>query len=147
MINQAVPVRFKRARMILVVLASAAVALPPFSCYYPAGGYPDSYGRPRVYTGKASYYGKDFHGRKTANGEVYDMYKLTAAHRVWPFGTLCRVTNLSNRKKVDVRINDRGPFIEGRILDLSYGAARAIDGVTEGIMNVRIEILKWGKGS
>lgn len=98
----------------------------------------------RVFSGKASYYGPKFHGRKTACGETFDQHGLTAAHKTWPFGTVCRVTNQSNGKQVTVRINDRGPFVPGRILDLSYGAAEAIDGVRDGVMDVRIEVLKWG---
>ncbi len=92
--------------------------------------------------GKASYYGEEFHGRKTASGEVYNMNEYTAAHRTLPFGTICRVINLKNQKSVMVRINDRGPFVVDRIIDLSLGAARAIDGIDEGIMNIKIEILE-----
>ena len=76
-----------------------------------------------------------------ASGEIYDMYKLTAAHRDLPFGTYVRVTNLSNGKKVVVRINDRGPFKRGRIIDLSYAAARKIGMVKDGSTRVRIEII------
>ena len=93
--------------------------------------------------GLASYYGTDFHGKKTANGEVYDMYGLTAAHKTLPFNTICRVTNLENGKSVDVRINDRGPFIAGRDLDLSHGAAEAIDALLSGVIKVKIEILNF----
>ena len=92
--------------------------------------------------GKASYYAEEFHGRKTANGEIYDMNKNTSAHRTLPFGTICRVTNLANNKTVLVRINDRGPFVPGRILDLSKGAAQAIGGISQGIIEVMIEILE-----
>ena len=92
-------------------------------------------------TGTASWYGGSFHGRMTANGETYNMYELTAAHKTLPFGTLLRVTNLSNQKKMFVRVNDRGPFIPGRILDLSYGAARELGMVESGIKRVKIEIL------
>ena len=80
-------------------------------------------------TGIASWYGYPYHGRRAANGEIYDMEKLTAAHRTLPFGTWVRVTNLTNSKTVDVRITDRGPFIDGRIIDLSKAAAREIDQV------------------
>lgn len=76
--------------------------------------------------GMASYYGKEFHGRKTASGEIYDMYKLTAAHRTLPFGTRVKVINLENGRSVVVRINDRGPFEKGRIIDLSFEAARRV---------------------
>jgi rare lipoprotein A len=76
--------------------------------------------------GVASWYGRDFHGRKTANGEIYNMYAMTAAHKTLPLGTHVRVRNLNNGKTVNVRINDRGPFVRGRIIDLSYEAARRI---------------------
>ena len=91
--------------------------------------------------GFASYYGKKFHGRKTANGEIFNMYKLTAAHRVLPLGTNVRVTHLENGKWVEVKVNDRGPFIEGRILDLSFAAALEIEMVNAGTARVMIEVL------
>lgn len=96
-----------------------------------------------VTTGIASYYGKEFHGRKTANGEIFDMNALTAAHRTLPFGTIVKVTNLANNKEVTVRINDRGPFIKGRIIDLSYGAAAEIDLLSIG--QVKLEIIQYPK--
>src|SRR5271165_6580592 len=80
-----------------------------------------------VETGVASWYGHPYHGRPAADGEIYDMEKLVAAHRTLPFNTWVRVTNLTNGKTVDVRITDRGPFIDGRVIDLSHAAARAID--------------------
>jgi rare lipoprotein A len=92
-------------------------------------------------TGIASWYGHPYHGRPAANGEIYDMEKMTAAHRTLPFGTWVRVTNLGNNKTVDVRIIDRGPFIDGRIIDLSHAAARAIDLIGPGVAQVRIEIV------
>jgi rare lipoprotein A (peptidoglycan hydrolase) len=92
--------------------------------------------------GTASYYGKKFHGRKTANGEVFNMYKLTAAHRVLPLGTIAKVTNLANGRWVVVKVNDRGPFIEGRILDLSFAAALEIEMVQQGTAKVMIEIVE-----
>lgn len=91
--------------------------------------------------GTASWYGGTFHGRMTANGEIYNMYELTAAHKSLPFGSLLRVTNLSNEKKLFVRVNDRGPYIPGRILDLSYGAARELGMVDAGVRRVKIEVL------
>ena len=94
--------------------------------------------------GYASYYGKKFHGRKTANGEIFDMYGKTAAHRSFRFGTVLRVTNLDNDKSVVVKVNDRGPFVAGRILDLSYGAAKELDMIASGVAKVRIKILKLG---
>jgi rare lipoprotein A len=91
--------------------------------------------------GIASWYGHPFHGRLTANGEVYDMNKLTAAHKKLPFNTKVRVTNLKNGKAVIVRINDRGPFVEGRIIDLSQKAASMIEMVNAGISMVELSIL------
>ena len=92
--------------------------------------------------GVAAYYGKKFHGRKTANGEVFNMYKLTAAHRVLPLGTYVKVTNLQNGRWVEVKVNDRGPFIEGRILDLSFAAALELEMVEQGTAKVMIEITR-----
>lgn len=99
----------------------------------------------RVNYGKASYYGKKFHGRRTASGEVYNQFELTAAHRTLPFGTVCRVTNLRNGKSVRVRINDRGPFVKGRIIDLSYRASQMLEGIQAGVFEVKLEILEYGK--
>lgn len=96
--------------------------------------------------GLASYYGSDFHGKPTASGEIFDMYDLTAAHNTLPLGTRVRVTNMRNGKEVVVRINDRGPFVEGRIIDLSYGAADELDMIGPGIIPVRIEIIELGEG-
>ena len=93
-----------------------------------------------VTEGKASYYADRFHGRLTANGERFNMHDLTAAHKSLPFGSMVRVTNLSNGKKVLVRINDRGPYIKGRIIDLSLEAAKEIDLLKKGVTNVRIEV-------
>jgi rare lipoprotein A len=91
--------------------------------------------------GNASWYGNPFHGRRASNGEVYDMYKLTAAHRTLPFETMVRVTNLNNGKTTTVRITDRGPFVDNRIIDLSQAAAREIESIGPGIVPVRIEVL------
>lgn len=96
--------------------------------------------------GLASWYGHPYHGRPTASGTVYDMGKLTAAHRTLPFGTAVRVTNLDNHRSVVVIINDRGPFIDGRILDLSHGAAEALDALGPGVIPVRLEVLAFGDG-
>ena len=92
-------------------------------------------------TGMAAWYGKELHGKKTASGEVFDMYGLSAAHRTLPLGTVVDVTNLDNFKSIKVRINDRGPFLKSRFLDLSYGAANALGFVAEGVARVRIETL------
>jgi rare lipoprotein A len=94
---------------------------------------------PGALVGMASYYGKEFHGRKTASGEIFDMHKLTAAHKTLPFGTRVRVTNLENGRSVTVRINDRGPFKKGRIIDLSFEAARQIG--MAGTAKVRLAVL------
>jgi rare lipoprotein A len=90
----------------------------------------------------ASYYGDDFHGRKTASGEVFDQWKLTCAHRDLPFGTRLKVTNLQNKKSVLVRVNDRGPWVSGRLIDLSYAAAKKIDMIQRGVVKVKIEVVK-----
>jgi rare lipoprotein A len=94
--------------------------------------------------GNASWYGIPFDGRRASNGEIYDMHKLTAAHRTLPFDTVVRVTNLSNGKSTVVRITDRGPFVDNRIIDLSMAAAREIDSIGPGVVPVRLEILSAG---
>jgi rare lipoprotein A len=94
--------------------------------------------------GLASYYADDFHGKKTANGEIYDMYQLTAAHRSLPFGTKLRVTNLDNQKSVVVRVNDRGPFKMERIIDLSLGAATQLQMMGVGVARVQLDVIEWG---
>ncbi len=93
--------------------------------------------------GVASWYGVDFNGRLTASGEVYDMYKFTAAHKTLPLGTLVKVTNVDNGKAVEVRVNDRGPYVKGRIIDLSRTAGRAIDIRGAGTANVKLEVKRW----
>jgi rare lipoprotein A len=90
--------------------------------------------------GIASWYGKQFHGKTTANGESFDMFELTAAHRELPLGTFVKVTNLRNGKWIIVRVNDRGPYVAGRIMDLSYGSARML-GFRSGIERVRLDVL------
>jgi rare lipoprotein A len=92
--------------------------------------------------GPASYYAHKFHGRQTANGEIFDMYGMSAAHRELPLGTVIRVTHLGNGRSLELRVNDRGPFIPGRILDLSLGAAQYLDMVKEGVAQIRIDIIK-----
>lgn len=104
--------------------------------YYPL---PDSYGF--VQLGKASWYGKKFHGRRTANGEMFNMYKKSAAHKTLPMNTYVKVMNLSNKDHTIVRINDRGPFIKGRIIDLSYAAAKEIGLVGPGVVQVKVVAL------
>jgi len=93
--------------------------------------------------GIASWYGEDFHGKKTSNGEIYDMYEMTAAHKTLPLGTHVKVINLDNDREAEVRINDRGPFVQGRIIDLSYEAAKRIGVVGPG--TAKVEIIALGK--
>lgn len=94
-----------------------------------------------VETGLASWYGPEFHGRPTSSREIFDQNDLTAAHPTLPFGTIVLVTNLDNGRQVTVRINDRGPFVKGRVIDLSYAAARMLDMVGPGTARVRLEVV------
>ena len=100
----------------------------------------------KVYKGISSFYGPNFHGKLTANGEIFDMYGVSAAHKEFPFNTIVRVTNKNNGKSLMIRINDRGPYVDGRILDCSFGAAKKLDFVSDGTAPVKIEILEWGDG-
>ena len=100
----------------------------------------------KVMKGISSFYAEDFHGKLTANGEIYDMYGLTAAHKTLPLNTVARVTNLDNGKSLILRINDRGPYIEGRMLDCSYGAAKKLDFIKQGTAKVQVDIIEWGDG-
>lgn len=99
----------------------------------PSAGY--------VEEGNASWYGLPFHGRRSSNGEIYDMNRMTAAHRTLPFETKVRVTNLSNGRSAVLRITDRGPFVDNRIIDLSLAGARELDMVASGVARVRLEVL------
>jgi rare lipoprotein A len=96
---------------------------------------------PRAEVGLASWYGEFHHGLPTASGEPFDMTRLTAAHRSLPLGTRLQVTNLENGRIVEVRVNDRGPYVAGRVLDLSHGAARVLDMVERGVVPVRIDVV------
>ncbi len=91
---------------------------------------------------KASWYGPGFHGKTTANGEIYNQFELTAAHKSLKFGTLLRLTNPQNNKSIIVRVNDRGPYIEGRDLDLSYASARALGIIQPGVRNLKVELVQ-----
>jgi rare lipoprotein A len=91
--------------------------------------------------GVASWYGDDFHGRTTASGEVYDMHALTAAHRTLPLGTVVRIVNVVNGTHVTIRVNDRGPYVHGRILDLSYAAAKTLGMVQDGVSAIQLEVV------
>jgi rare lipoprotein A len=118
---------------VVLLFASCARTKPVRTPVAPAPG--------SVELGIASWYGHPYHGRRAANGEVYDMEKLTAAHRTLPFGTWVEVLNLRNQKRVRVRINDRGPFVEGRIVDLSRAAARQIAMIGPGTAKVRLKVI------
>jgi rare lipoprotein A len=127
--------------LLLVALALAACAKKHHTAVTPV---PPRNGTAEIRdgeTGLASWYGHPYHGRPAANGEIYDMEKLTAAHRTLPFGTWVRVVNLTNDKTVDVRITDRGPFVDNRIIDLSHAAAEAIALIGPGVARVRLDIL------
>jgi rare lipoprotein A len=123
----------------LALAALSACALPPGKIKPPA--LPSS-GRRAVQTGIASWYGPGFHGQPTASGAVYDQNQLTAAHQTLPLGTRVLVTNLTNGRAVEVRINDRGPFAKGRIVDLSHAAADALDMIAPGTAPVRLEVIE-----
>ncbi len=104
------------------------------------------FGYESVQYGLASYYGPKFHGKITANGEIFDMYKVSAAHKYLPIGSIVKVTNLDNRKILLIRVNDRGPYIPGRILDCSYKAADLLGFVNNGTANIKLEVLEYGNG-
>ena len=106
----------------------------------------DNYEVLETVTGTASYYADKYNGLITYSGEVYDMYGLSAAHPFYQMGTVVRVTNLSNNKKVTIKINDRMPFRPDRIIDLSLGCALELEMVNAGITEVKVEVLEWGRG-
>jgi rare lipoprotein A len=124
------------------VCVAALCALFSLSCGL-SRRYPHGYGRPGAYreVGEASYYAREAHGKTTASGETFNMYALTAAHKTLPFGTRVRVTNLANKRSVVVRINDRGPFAAGRIIDLSYAAAKKIKMLDAGVADVEVVLV------
>jgi rare lipoprotein A len=127
----------KRVVQTLPPAPAAAVPIAPNSPGAPAPAPVVEGGE----TGLASWYGHPYHGRASASGEIYDMEQMTAAHRTLPFGTMVRVHDVENEKTVEVRINDRGPFVDGRIIDLSHAAARAIEMIGPGTARVWLEIL------
>jgi rare lipoprotein A len=120
--------------------AASRAALPAPSTPRPPAPRPEGVEQ----TGDASWYGRQHHGKKTASGETYDMHKLTAAHRTLPLGSRVLVTNLDNGRTVEVRINDRGPFVARRVLDLSYAAARRLGAVGDGVIPVSLKVLARG---
>lgn len=127
--------------LILICVLSLLVA----SCHHktiPQSSDSNLSGKSVTETGSASYYSDSFNGRKTANGELYNSSKFTAAHKRLPFGTIVTVTNIATGKSVTVRINDRGPFVAGRIIDLSRAAAKQIDMVNAGVVKVKIQYRK-----
>jgi rare lipoprotein A len=101
----------------------------------------------QTYKGKASYYAQPFHGRKSASGRIYNMYEYTCAHKTLPFGTKLKVTNQANGKTVTVEVTDRGPYVKGRIVDLSKAAAMDLDMMKAGVADVEVEIIKDEKTS
>jgi len=125
-----------------LVLSACAATTPPQeqTAAAPAAGAPVT-PADQAYreTGLASWYGREFHGRKTASGDVFDMNAMSAAHRTLPLGTMITVTNLENFKSVSVKVIDRGPLVRNRILDLSYGAAKQLGFVAQGAAQVKIE--------
>jgi rare lipoprotein A len=123
------------------VVAGISVALALAGCGLFSRPRPVEPEAGAMQTGIASWYGPGFHGRPTASGEIYDQYAMTAAHQTLPHGTRLRVTNLTNERAVIVRINDRGPFVDDRIIDLSYTAARQLDMIGPGTVPVRLEVL------
>ena len=142
----------KPAPIILSAGATMAVlALLAAGCATTAKPRPRTVGQPvaagvNAEEGLASWYGEPYHGRATASGTRYDMWGMTAAHRTLPFGTRVHVRNLDNGREADVTINDRGPFVAGRILDLSRGAAEALEAIGPGVIPVRLEVRTLGDG-
>jgi len=134
--------------LIILILFSCTSSPRYTSSYSPSSSSKQtkSNSNKKVIKGISSWYGQDFHGNLTANGEVYDMYGLTAAHKTMPYNTWVRVTTLDNGKDLIIRINDRGPYVKGRILDCSYGAAKKLGFVEVGTATVKIEVIEWGDG-
>lgn len=128
--------------LLFIVSSCHRKSIPEKSSGSKTSGSSSASGKMTRQTGKASYYADKFDGRKTASGEIFSQKKLTAAHRTLPFGTMVTVKNLANGKSVTVRINDRGPFAENRIIDLSRAAANAIDMVKQGVVSVEISYRK-----
>ncbi|MBZ0158797.1 septal ring lytic transglycosylase RlpA family protein [Candidatus Methylomirabilis sp.] len=111
------------------------------------GQGPRAWEDPSGEKGLASWYGHPYHGRRTSNGEVYDMYQLTAAHREIPLGSWVEVTNLNNGRSLTVRINDRGPFVDGRVIDLSYASGTLLGVIGPGVVPVRVRLTQAPQGS
>jgi len=130
-----------------IISQGCALLAPKDSSVSPPVQAPQETERPEVrepsfvHTGHASWYGPRFEGKRTASGEIFDAEQFTAASRVLPLGSRARVTNLENGKSVEVKINDRGPFVDGRIIDVSRAAARVLGMLQSGIARVRVELL------
>jgi rare lipoprotein A len=135
------PKRFSIELFLAKRLSAVLLALLAVSCGGRRARLPSAPSIGATETGVASWYGEPYHGRRAANGEIYDMERLTAAHRTLPFGTRVRVDNLDNGSSVEVRITDRGPFVDGRIVDLSRAAARRIGMIGPGLARVRLRIV------
>jgi len=133
-------IRYLKLLNLLVIPIFLYTLLITFVTFlYPINAYSASY--PEAMFAVASWYGPYFHGRQTASGEIFDMHDLTCAHKEYPFGTKLKVTNILNNRSVDCLVNDRGPFIEGRDLDLSYATAREIRMIAPGVIRVKIEYM------
>lgn len=145
--NRSGPRAYQVAAAVIALIAYAGGCASPRSAGKATSGPEKSRGRRTTQTaaapstGLASYYAARFDGRKTANGETFSNRRLTAAHRTLPFGTRIRVTSLANMRSVIVRVNDRGPFVRGRVVDLSRAAAEKLDMVSAGIVRVRLDVL------
>ena len=134
----------KNARASFACIIAAVIGALCFTSCGSSGRNRARVAMPKIGTkekGIASWYGMPYHGRRTASGEVFDMDKITAAHKKFAFGTWVMVDNLDNGKRVEVRINDRGPFVRGRVIDLSRGAARKIDMLGPGLAKVRLTVI------
>ncbi|WP_299706513.1 septal ring lytic transglycosylase RlpA family protein [uncultured Pontibacter sp.] len=123
----------------LLTLLLVAIVLGSSSC---TTSKPTAGQRGYTEEGKASYYSNKLHGRKMANGQPYNRHRLTAAHRTLPFGTKVKVTNLQTNKTVKLKITDRGPFVKGRVIDLSEAAAKRLDYLDTGIVPVKVKVIK-----
>jgi rare lipoprotein A len=136
--------------VVLLLITSLGAAQPGKHDSKPEAKMPHNHAPPSAQkhthkpyqVGRASWYGKHFHGRKTASGEPYDMFQFTAAHPALPLGTRVKVTNLKNQRWVIVRVNDRGPIPRSRIIDLSYGAAQILGLRAEGVERVRLDLVR-----
>lgn len=132
-----------RPRLILPILSALLLGQLLSGCSM------HRYDKPRVGTsqrGVASWYGEPFHGRKTASGEIYDMHGMTAAHRELPLGTIVQVKNLDNGREARLRVNDRGPFVKGRVLDVSYAGAQQLGMVGPGTARIELRVVQLGGG-